>query len=55
MHIFNEISNVIYAEAKKYRGNEHFVRIWGSSVISDTIVNSIIRNLHKIKNPFEYA
>lgn len=55
LHIFNEISNAIYAEAKKYRAEENFVRIWGSSVISDTLVNSIIRNLHKIKEPLEYA
>lgn len=31
------------------------MRIWGSSVISDTIVNSIIRQLDDIKNPFQYA
>ena len=48
MHLFNELSNAVYAEAKKYRGKEHFTRIWGSSVISDTIVNSILRNLSDI-------
>lgn len=55
MHIFTEISNALYEEVKQYRAHEHFVRIWGSSVISDTIVNSIMRNLHVIKDPKDYA
>lgn len=55
MHVFNAISNSLYEEAKKHRSHEHFVRIWGSSVLSDIIVNSIIRDLHTIPNPLEYA
>lgn len=31
------------------------MRIWGNSVITDTLVNSILQNIDKIDNVFEMA
>ena len=31
------------------------MRVWGNSIISDTLVNSILQNLDKIDNVFEMA
>jgi len=48
MHLFNDLSNRIYEKVRPLRGNENFKRTWGSSVVSDTIVNSVLNNLHRI-------
>lgn len=31
------------------------MRIWGNSVITDTLVNSILQGIDKIDDPFEMA
>ncbi len=37
------------------KNNEKYLRIWGSSVISDTLVSSIIQNIDKFDDVFAMA
>jgi len=37
------------------RNDSKYLRIWGSSVISDTLVSSIIQNIDKVSDVFEMA
>lgn len=43
MHLFNDLSNRVYEQVKGLREEENFKRTWGSSVVSDTLVNSVLR------------
>lgn len=51
IHLFEELSNYVYELVKPLRGNESFKRTWGSSVVSDTLVNSVLNNLDKVTDP----
>jgi len=37
------------------KGKETFMRIWGNSVISDTLVNSILQIIDRIDDVFAMA
>lgn len=37
------------------KGKENFMRIWGNSVISDTLVNSILQSIDKVDDVFAMA
>lgn len=37
------------------KGEEKYMRIWGNSVICDTLVNSILQNIDQFDNVFEMA
>jgi hypothetical protein len=39
-----ELSEEIYNYAQKYRPHAEYYRVWGSSVITDIIANSILQN-----------
>jgi hypothetical protein len=34
---------------------ENYMRLWGNSVICDTLVNSILQNIDKFENVFQMA
>ena len=47
--LFMELSHAIYSHAQKYRSHQEYNRVWGSSVITDAIANSILQSPHAIK------
>jgi hypothetical protein len=53
--LFSDLSNHIFSIVKKLKDNENFMRIWGSSVVVDTICHSVIQNLHLIDDPFGFV
>lgn len=53
--LFQELSNYIFSKVKAFKGKETFMRIWGSSVISDTLVNSLLQNIHLFDDIFAMA
>lgn len=53
--LFQELSNYIYGRTKQYKGQENYMRIWGNSVISDTLVNSILQSIHQAEDVFQMA
>jgi hypothetical protein len=53
VHLFNDLSNRVYEQVKGLRGQESFKRTWGSSIPSDTIVNSVLNRLHTLKDPLK--
>ena len=48
--LFNQLSNKLYEKVQKYRNHPEYGRIWGSSVISDTIINSVLQHLETVHN-----
>ena len=42
-------------QVKPLKKNENYLRIWGNSVICDTLVNSILQNIDQIDNVLEMA
>ena len=54
--LFNDMANHIYATVKQWKDKETFMRIWGSSVVCDTICHSVLQNLDKInEDPFKFV
>ena len=41
--LFQDLSNYIMEQVKKYKKQEKYMRIWGNSVICDTLINSILQ------------
>lgn len=41
--LFQDLSNYIMDQVKQYKKEEKYLRIWGNSVICDTLVNSILQ------------
>ena len=41
--MFQELSNYIMEKVKHLKKEENYLRIWGNSVICDTLVNSILQ------------
>lgn len=39
-----ELSNIVYAKIQEYRSHPEYLRVWGSSTVSDIIVNSVLQN-----------
>lgn len=53
--LFQELSNYIMEKVKGLKKQENYLRIWGNSVICDTLVNSILQGLDQIPDAFEMA
>lgn len=53
--MFQELSNYIYDKAKNVKNSDKYLRIWGSSVISDTLTNSILQSIDKVDDVFAVA
>lgn len=53
--LFQELSNYIYARTKQYKRQENYMRIWGNSVITDTLVNSILQGIDQFDDVFQMA
>ena len=50
--LFQELSNYIYSKARQLKHSEKYLRVWGSSVICDTLVNSILQNIDQFDDAF---
>lgn len=50
-----ELSHQIYTYAQKYRNHPEYNRVWGSSVPTDIITNSILRNKKKLEDSVQVA
>lgn len=42
--LFMALNKVLHQKISKYRWDKEYLRVWGSSVISDTIINSILQS-----------
>ena len=45
-----ELSQEVYQHAQQYRSHAEYYRVWGSSIVTDVIVNSILQDSEAIKN-----
>ena len=53
--LFQELSNYIMDKVAPFKKEEKYMRIWGNSVICDTLVNSILQNIGDLEDVFEMA
>lgn len=53
--LFQELTNYIMEKVKPLKSQENYMRIWGNSVICDTLVNSILQSIDQFDNVFEMA
>ena len=53
--LFQELSNYIMQKVAPLKKSEKYMRIWGNSVICDTLVNSILQSLGDIEDAFTMA
>jgi hypothetical protein len=53
--LFQEVSNYIYSKVKAFKNKETFMRIWGNSVICDTLTNSILQGVDQFDDVFAMA
>jgi hypothetical protein len=53
--LFQELSNYIMEKVKPLKNSEKYMRIWGNSIICDTIVNSVLQNIDTIESVFDVA
>lgn len=45
-----ELSHLVYQHAQKYRSHVEYYRVWGGSVVTDVIVNSILQDAEAIRD-----
>ena len=45
-----ELAHQIYKYAQKYRNHAEYNRVWGQSVVTDIITNSILQNQVELEN-----
>lgn len=50
-----ELSEAVYQYAQKYRGHAEYERVWGSSISTDVIVNSILQSKRNLESAVETA
>lgn len=53
--LFEELTNYIMEKVRPLKAEEKYMRIWGNSVICDTLVNSILQSIDQIDNVFDMA
>jgi hypothetical protein len=53
--LFQDLTNYIMDKVRKYKKEENYMRIWGNSVICDTLVNSILQESDKFEDVFAMA
>lgn len=53
--LFQELSNFIMEKVQGFKGKESYMRIWGNSVICDTLVNSLLQNIAQLDDVFAMA
>ena len=50
--LFQEMTNYVMEKVRPLKKEERYMRIWGNSVICDTIVNSSLQECDKFDNVF---
>ena len=50
--MFQELSNYVMEKVSHLKKEENYMRIWGNSVICDTLVNSILQEADKFEDVF---
>lgn len=53
--LFMELSHYIYQHVQQYRNHPEYNRVWGASVITDVIANSILQSPDSVKRAKELA
>lgn len=53
--LFQQLTNYIMDKVKPFKKQEDYIRIWGNSIICDTIVNSILQSSDQFDSVFDMA
>lgn len=53
--LFQELTNYIMDKVHTLKDTENYMRIWGNSVITDTLVNSLLQHIQHTDNIFALA